>query len=187
VVFALAGLGARVTSVDISEQQIEVALNRAAALGLQVNFVQADVANLSGLDDAMFDVVYTGGHVAVWVSDLTRYYGEAARILKPGGTLIVSEYHPFRRIWGRSASALEVSFNYFNRGPYHSEAGPDVLYPEPGELEQFEFHWTVADYITANCGRLHHGDPGLRLPTRACRGIWRHERKMGRRAHGRAA
>jgi hypothetical protein len=24
-----------------------------------------------------------------------------------------------------------------------------VLYPAPGQLEQFEFHWTVADYITA--------------------------------------
>jgi hypothetical protein len=24
-----------------------------------------------------------------------------------------------------------------------------VLYPEPGEWEQFQFHWSVADYITA--------------------------------------
>lgn len=43
VVFALAGLGAKVTSVDISEQQLEVARRRAAELGLQVDFVRADV------------------------------------------------------------------------------------------------------------------------------------------------
>jgi SAM-dependent methyltransferase len=148
VAFALSGLGAQVTSVDISEQQLNVARRRAAQLGLHVEFVRADVCELSGLGDAAFDVVYTGGHVAVWVSDLQRYYGEAARILKPDGLLIVSEYHPYRRVWRHSASSLEIGFNYFDRGPHRFEATPDVLYPEPGELQQFEFHWTVADYIT---------------------------------------
>jgi SAM-dependent methyltransferase len=149
VVFALSGLGAKVTSIDISREQIEVARDRAATLGLQVDFVQADVVDLAGLADAAFDVVYTGGHVAVWVSDLTAYYGEAARILTPDGLLIVSEYHPFRRVWIHSADRLELGFNYFNRGPHRFEVSSYVLYPQPGELEQFEFHWTVADYISA--------------------------------------
>jgi len=149
VVFALSGPGAKVTSVDISGQQIEVARRRAAALGLTVDFVQADVVDLSSLGDAAFDVVYTGGHVAVWVSDLRRCYGEAARILKPDGLLIVSEYHPFRRVWKHSATNLELGFNYFDRGPHRFEVAPDVLRSAPGELEQFEFHWTVADYISA--------------------------------------
>jgi SAM-dependent methyltransferase len=149
VVFALAGLGARVASVDISERQIEVARKRAATLGLQVDFLRADVIDLSVLDDATFDIVYTGGHVAVWVSDLKRYYREAARILRPDGLLIVSEYHPFRRVWRDSPKNLELGFNYFDRGPHRFEAAPDVLRPKPGELEQFEFHWTVADYVTA--------------------------------------
>lgn len=152
VVFALAGLGAKVTSVDISEQQIEVARARAAVLGLQVDFIRADVVDLSSLGDAIFDVIYTGGHVAVWVSDLPLYYREAARVLKLDGLFIVSEYHPFRRVWSDSTHGLEVGFNYFDRGPHRFEAGPEVLYPEPGELEQFEFHWTVADYVTAMLG-----------------------------------
>jgi SAM-dependent methyltransferase len=159
VVFALAGLGAAVTSVDISERQIEVGRSRAAILGLQVDFVQADVVDLSVLGDAAFDAVYTGGHVAVWVSDLRRYYGEAARILKPDGLLVVSEYHPFRRVWRHSVGRLEVRFNYFDRGPHRSEGGPDVLYREPGDLEQFTFRWTVADYIgailNAGCQLVH--------------------------------
>jgi SAM-dependent methyltransferase len=149
VVFALSGMGAKVTSIDISEPQLDVARDRAGALGLNVNFVAADVVDLSCLGDGTFDLVYTGGHVAVWVSDLQRYYEEAARILKPDGMLIVSEYHPFRRVWKRSPTTLEIGFNYFDRGPHRFEAAPDVLYPTPGELEQFEFHWTVADYISA--------------------------------------
>jgi 2-polyprenyl-3-methyl-5-hydroxy-6-metoxy-1,4-benzoquinol methylase len=149
VVFALSGMGARVTSVDISEQQLNVARRRASELGLDVDFLRADVIDLSAVHDEAYDVVYTGGHVAVWVSDLRRYYGEAARILKPGGKLMVSEYHPFRRVWKKPSSQLDVGFNYFDRGPHRSEVGPDVLYPAPGELEQFEFHWTIADYILA--------------------------------------
>ncbi len=84
------------TSIDISEQQLDVARSGAAAFGLNVTFVRADVVDLSCLGDATFDLVYTGGHVAVWVSDLQRCYGEAARILRPDGLLIVSEYHPVR-------------------------------------------------------------------------------------------
>jgi len=136
-------------SVDISEPQLDVARNRAARLGLQVDFLRADVVDLSALQNEAYDLVYTGGHVAVWVSDLPRYYGEAVRVLKPGGLLIVSEYHPFRRVWKKSPSHLQVGVGYFERGPHRSEVAPDVLYPSPGELEQFEFHWTVADYISA--------------------------------------
>jgi ubiquinone/menaquinone biosynthesis C-methylase UbiE len=148
VVFALAGMGATVTSVDFCEQQLEAARQRAAALDLPVEFVRADVVDLSSLGDGTYDLVYTGGHVAVWVADLRRYYREAVRILKPGGRLIVSEYHPFRRMWQRSPS-LDLRFNYFDRGPHRSEAGPDVLSAEHGEFEQFLFRWTVADYISA--------------------------------------
>jgi SAM-dependent methyltransferase len=111
--------------------------------------LRADIVDLRDLGDATFDLVYTGGHVAVWVSELKRYYAEAARILRPGQLLIVSEYHPFRRVWNASTTRLELGFNYFDRGPHRLETGEDVLYPELGEWEQFQFHWTVADYITA--------------------------------------
>jgi len=149
VVFALSGMGAKVTSIDISEKQLDVGRCRASELGLDVDFLRADVIDLSALHDEAYDAIYTGCHVAVWVSDLRRYYGEAARILKRGGRLIVSEYHPFRRVWRKPSSHLDVGFNYFDRGPYRSEVSPDVLYPAPGELEQFEFHWTIADYLSA--------------------------------------
>jgi len=84
---------------------------------------KADVADLRDLADATFDLVYTGGHVAVWVSDLKHYYTEAARSLRPERLLIVSEYHPFRRVWVASTTGLELGFNYFNRGPHRFEAG----------------------------------------------------------------
>ena len=45
--FALAGLGARVTSTDISQGQLDVARDRAEALGLDIDFIRADAAALA--------------------------------------------------------------------------------------------------------------------------------------------
>ena len=149
VVFALAGLGAVVTSVDISQNQLDIARQRATELGLSIAFVQADVTDLSALPGGSFDVVYTGGHVAVWVSDLRAYYAEAGRILKPGGLFIVDEYHPFRRIWRDSDDALIVEMPYFERGPFEYDASDDILSRAPGNSKSYEFHWTICDYINA--------------------------------------
>jgi len=148
-VFALAGLGAQVTSVDISAKQLGFAAERAKVLGLSIQFVQSDVTNLATLEDAQFDLVYTGGHVAVWVSELQQYYREATRILKPGGWFLVDEYHPFRRVWKQIPNALEVGNDYYHRGPYKYAMGDDILYQKAGVHTCYEFHWTIGDFINA--------------------------------------
>jgi 2-polyprenyl-3-methyl-5-hydroxy-6-metoxy-1,4-benzoquinol methylase len=149
VVFALAGLGASVTSVDISQNQLQVAERRSRELGLSIEFVQADVADLSAFASDSFDAVYTGGHVAVWVADLSRYYAEAARILAPSGLLMVSEYHPFRRIWKESKTALSVKSDYLDRGPFEYDYTDNVLSREVGHLTCYEHHWTIGDFLNA--------------------------------------
>jgi len=140
VVFALAGMGAAVTSVDISEKQLEIAEERAGILGLDVSFLRADVIALSSIPDSSFDIVYTGGHISVWISDIARYYSEAVRILRTGGMFIVNEYHPIRRMWHESDNP-EPRYRYFNRGPYE--------YTTDEGHTQVEFHWTTADHIQA--------------------------------------
>jgi len=149
VVFALAGMGALVTSVDFSQRQLEIARSRAKSLGLGVTFLQADVTDLSALVDQSFDLVYTGGHVAVWVSDLKRYYAEAGRILKPGALFIVSEYHPFRRVWRWESDTLELEYSYFDQTAHVYGCDP-ARHEGPGEqLQQHEHYWTVSDYVMA--------------------------------------
>ena len=158
--FALAGAGARITSVDISQTQLDIAVGRAGELGLSIRFLRADVTDLHELPDDHFDIVYTGGHVAVWVSDLRRYYGEGCRILKPGGLFMVNEYHPFRRLWKLAAGPLKQEYHYFDHGPFtydRSEELPEGTGPSgtqgrqvpPSPLPSYEFHWTVSDMIRA--------------------------------------
>ena len=147
--FALAGLGADVTSVDISEKQLDVARRRAEVLGLEVHFVRADVTNLAELEDSTYDVVHTGRHVSVWVSDLRIYYREAVRILKPGGLFLVTEYHPFRRIFKDDPDALTVDQSYLERGPFYHEVADGLFDRGPGTLSSYESHWTIADLYNA--------------------------------------
>ena len=149
VVFALAGLGGNVTSVDISQNQLDVAKARTEKLELSISFLRADVTDLGALEDGTFDVVYTGGHVAVWVSELKQYYAEAARILRPGGLFVIAEYHPFRRVWQESPDQLRLAYPYYERGPFEYDVSEDILSAAPGALKSYEFHWTVADYINA--------------------------------------
>ena len=149
VAFALAGMGARVTSVDISQVQLDIAAGRAAELGLDIQFLRADVTDLGAIDDETFGLVYTGGHVAVWVSDLNRYYAEACRILKQGCLCIVNEYHPFRRVWQWGADRLVLENKYFDRGPFEYDRSDMVEAAAPGSLPSFEFHWSVSDYVSA--------------------------------------
>jgi SAM-dependent methyltransferase len=149
VAFALAGLGAKVTSVDISERQIEVARCRAVALGLEMDFLRADVIDLHDLGDATFDLVYTGGHVAVMGLRTKKLLRGSSSHSEAGAAADRQRISSVSSCVERLDDRLTLGCNYFDRGPHRSEAGQDVLYPEPGELAQFEFHWTVADYITA--------------------------------------
>jgi|TARA_Y100000310_G_scaffold344697_1_gene458868 SAM-dependent methyltransferase len=158
IVFALAGMGADVTSVDVSQTQLDIAAGRARELGLAVTFLRADVTDLSALPTDRFDLVYTGGHVAVWISDLKTYYREAVRILQPEGLFMVTEYHPFRRIWEERPDCLQVEMAYFEQGPFQYDRSEDVPGAKPGSYPSYEFHWTVSDYamavIEAGCDLL---------------------------------
>lgn len=148
-VFALAGVGAEVTSVDISEKQLDVARARAEILGFKVRFLQADVTDLSDLQESAFDIVHTGRHVSVWVSDLCAYYREAVRILKPGGLFLVTEYHPFRRIFKDDPHVLTVGWSYLDRGPFYHEVADGLFDGRQGPHPSYESHWTIADLYHA--------------------------------------
>lgn len=57
--FALAGMKAHVTSIDISGRQLETASERAAQLGLPITFVEADASDLKSLADRTFEFNWT--------------------------------------------------------------------------------------------------------------------------------
>ncbi len=137
--FALAGLGAEVTSVDISEQQLQIAATRAEELGLQVHFVRADAADLRPLAGNSFDLVCSTNGFFVWLADLKMVFSEIARILKRGGCYVFYEVHPFQRPWKDQVEPIEMAKPYGDKGPYESGA----------DKKTYEFHWTLADILNS--------------------------------------
>ncbi len=135
-VFALAGMKANVTSIDISERQLETASARADQLGLAIAFVRADATDLAAVADRSFDLVCSTNGFFVWIADLRAVYGEVFRILRPGGYYVFYDVHPFQRPWEDRNMSIEVDKPYWHTGPFRDE-----------KEGTFEFNWTMADLL----------------------------------------
>lgn len=83
--------GAEVHGIDITEEHVRLAQLNFALHGRNTNLKLCDAAKMDFPDDH-FDVVYSNG-VLHHTPDTVRCIGEAWRVLKPGGRLILALYH----------------------------------------------------------------------------------------------
>ncbi len=87
----LAEHGARVVALDASETMVRLARER---LGAGARVLHADLANPLDLADASFDLVLSSltlHYLEDWLPPLREF----ARVLRPGGRLVLSTHHPF--------------------------------------------------------------------------------------------
>jgi SAM-dependent methyltransferase len=112
---SLARLGATVVGVDLSDEAIKAARELATELQLPAQFVCCDLYSLPEHLPAepSFDVVYTTYGVLGWLPDLDRWAAVVAHYLKPGGRLVLVEFHPV--VWMFNSSFTELQYSYFNR------------------------------------------------------------------------
>lgn len=134
--YALSGLGAAVTSTDISEERLKLAASRAETLGVSIDFVCSDAADLGFAADSTFDLVCSTNGFFVWIADLGAVFREVSRILKPGGAYIFYDIHPFMRPWKEQITPIEMEKPYWDTGPFQESADGS-----------YEFHWTLADLL----------------------------------------
>lgn len=85
----LAGRGHSVVGVDQSPEMLELA--RAKLPGCR--FLDGELTDLP-LEDASVDAAVCG-LALVHVADLARAVGELARVVRPGGRIVLSDVHPF--------------------------------------------------------------------------------------------
>ena len=134
--YALAGLGAAVTSTDISEERLKLAADRANTLGVSIDFVRSDAADLGFAVDSTFDLVCSTNGFFVWIADLGGVFREVSRILKPGGTYVFYDIHPFMRPWKEQVTPIEMEKPYWDTGPFQESTDGS-----------YEFNWTLADLL----------------------------------------
>ena len=131
--FALALMGAEVTSADISERQLENAREIAEKLGLNIRFVCDDTTYLSNIESEAFDLVYTSNGTHTWIADIDAMYRNIHRVLKSGGLSVMYDIHPFNRPFtGEPWQPPKISKPYWETLPH--------------------CHWRVQDLVNAMAG-----------------------------------
>lgn len=109
-----AARGAEVTGLDFSAPAIAAAQALAAELGLEADFVVSDLYEaVSALGGKKYDIVYTGLGALCWLPDLTRWAAVVSELIKPGGFLYLTEFHPFTNILDE-ATGRTVENDYFD-------------------------------------------------------------------------
>jgi len=143
--------GARATGADISDAQIALAQRKAAAAGLDVRFVAADVYALPAeLQSATFDMVFTGGGALVWLPDIERWAGVVAAALRPGGRLLLHDQHPLASCLWIEDGKLVLEEDYFARGqPFYNTGWRHFAGGEQAQETKAEFQWPLGDIVTA--------------------------------------
>jgi len=89
----LAEAGARVAGIDTTEEMLTHARRKAADRGLTADLRLGDMRQLPFADES-FDLVVSGLALC-HVPDLCPVTAEFARVLRPGGRVIISDFHPF--------------------------------------------------------------------------------------------
>lgn len=104
----LSGSGASsVVAVDFSQVTATAAAERSRLLGAGVSFVVGDVLAVP-LRSEVADLVYTGKGALMWLSDLSFWAREVARLLVGGGHLFVYEQHPAASLWAWNEETTEI-------------------------------------------------------------------------------
>lgn len=117
VAVALALLGAEATVIDFAEENRRYGLELAAAAGVTIDYRLSDAMAAGGLGLAPFDFVAMELGILHYHQDIAAFFRVMAGLLKPGGRMILNEFHP-----ARMKLRLQPGGDYFNTQPIVSEA-----------------------------------------------------------------
>lgn len=80
--------GASVTVTDISDQQLANERYVAQREGYEINIVKADLSKPFPFEDSFFDMIFNPVSNC-YIEDIIPMWGECARVIKPGGILMM--------------------------------------------------------------------------------------------------
>lgn len=147
---ALALLGSDVTVVDISASNAKYANELAAAADVSIHYIVSDVldVNLS----KSFDIVLLELGVLHYFLDLKPLFKKISQLLKPGGILILRDYHPiYTKLLGVDHPSFRASGNYFDEELIEDDVAYSILLTEAQKesLPKTTIRrWTLGEIIT---------------------------------------
>jgi len=143
VLLACAKKGAIVTGVDLSGEQVRFVKKAAAYCDVNVELVEADCQKLpKSIPNNYFDLAIAECGIFIWISNIEAWMKNAYRVLKTGGRVIVSDFHPLFMIAEEKEGAITFTKSYFDQQP-------KVYQPEKNAPPAVEFLWKLSDIINA--------------------------------------
>ncbi|MGV3616469.1 MAG: class I SAM-dependent methyltransferase [Fimbriimonas sp.] len=155
---SLLALGAEeVVGIDISEEMLALARRKSTAVDANAMWIRADVLETPRELDGTADLVYTGRGAICWMLDLDAWAAVVARLLKPGGRLLLFEGHPLDFLWEEESAGyvLREGASYFQDAPVEERGFPyhAALRTEPERpVELTSRAWTIGQVVTAVVG-----------------------------------
>jgi 2-polyprenyl-3-methyl-5-hydroxy-6-metoxy-1,4-benzoquinol methylase len=150
VAVALALLGADVTVIDFGEDNRRYALELAAMAGVAIDYRLGDVIDAGSLGlNGSFDALVMELGILHYHQDLARFFAVMAGLARPGGLMVLNEFHPVQRKLFQATQG--VPRDYFNAELVMG----DVPNPtgEARSLGQCALrNWTLGEVVTAAIG-----------------------------------
>jgi SAM-dependent methyltransferase len=143
---SLEALGAEeIVGLDFSAVALDAARKLADEMGMTATFVERDVLDPIPELAGKFDVVFASYGVVGWHPDVSRWYDAAFHYLKPGGELILVDFHPV--LWILDEDFKEVKYPYFNAGVIIEEREGSYASPEAKKLANHTWNHSMTDLI----------------------------------------
>lgn len=144
----LALLGADVTVFDISEDNRRYALELAACAETKIEYVVGDIYEIDlKRYRNQFDVLYLEGGILHYFHDLEAFTGILFTLLKPGGKLILSDYHPIKHCINEESHYIP---RYFDQDTYEENIAYQSHF-DPAEQVDFPKvmlrHYTMSEIV----------------------------------------
>lgn len=117
----LAVLGAEVTVFDISEDNKRYAMEVAEAAKVTLDYQVCDVLEINmNIYANSFDVVFMEGGILHYFHDINEFMTVMNSLLKSGGKMICSDFHPFNKIIDALGLQMKTA-NYFSTDIFEGE------------------------------------------------------------------
>ncbi|WP_248803836.1 class I SAM-dependent methyltransferase [Pseudomonas sp. MWU13-2100] len=138
---SLFALGARtVVGLDQASAFLDQARELTARSPHAPTFVESDVHELPADLHEGFDVALITIGVLNWMPDIKAFFVHAAKTLRPGGTLVIYETHPFLEMLDpESTDPWRISSSYFQTGPVVEDKA--IVYEGQAETNGVCSYW----------------------------------------------
>ena len=151
----LALLGAEVTVFDISEANRRYATETAEAAKVHIGYEVCDVMEIDLAKYAgTFDVVFMEGGILAYFHDINAFMRIMYALLKPGGKMICSDFHPIIKIMDTLKIETPL-MSYFSTDVFEGEMAHARFYPEEirRQFPKCRYRrYTVSEIINAIIG-----------------------------------